>query len=316
MNPKVNYVLVGLFVLVMGVAIILTTLWLVTKGQAGNFQTFIAYTRESVAGLNPNAPVKYRGVDVGQVRSISLDPDNPERVRLLLDITEGVPVKQDTVAVIASRGFITGLTYIELKGGSLASPPLQGNPAEPYPEIATGPSLFNRLENALPDLLARFDSLLAQISASVEKVDSLLGVENRDRVADTLAHVEQITATLANGSGAITTTLDNLATASQHTVDATQRLPELTRTALAALESTRASLNEVSQAAGAVESMAGGIDSGMQHFSRGTLVRMDRALGELEGLIQTLERAARQVERDPGALVFGGREARPGPGER
>ncbi|MDE2089916.1 MAG: MCE family protein, partial [Gammaproteobacteria bacterium] len=114
METKVNYAVVGLFVLVLGAALIGIVLWL----SAGNFNrqayvTYYAYMQESVSGLNVNAPVKYHGVDVGRVRRIMLDPHDPARVRLVLDVVRGTPVKTDTVAMLAAQG-LTGIAYVEL----------------------------------------------------------------------------------------------------------------------------------------------------------------------------------------------------------
>ena len=103
MESKVNYTLVGLFVLVLGSALIGALVWLTAGRTAKVYDTYAAYMTESVSGLNLKAKVKYRGVDVGEVREIALDHDNPERVRLLLDIQRGTPVKVDTVAILATQ---------------------------------------------------------------------------------------------------------------------------------------------------------------------------------------------------------------------
>ena len=89
MDPRVNYTLVGLFVMGLGGALAVAIIWLSRGTEDKVYQTYVAYVYESVAGLNPRAPVKYRGVEVGQVRRISLDKNNPERVRLVLDIEKG-----------------------------------------------------------------------------------------------------------------------------------------------------------------------------------------------------------------------------------
>ena len=119
MDSKVNYTLVGLFVLVLGTALVAVGLWLGATRSEKDYVSYVAYVSESVSGLNTKAAVKYRGVDVGLVRDIALDRDNPERVRLLFDIVRGTPVKQDTVAVLATQG-ITGLAYIDGRGRQFA----------------------------------------------------------------------------------------------------------------------------------------------------------------------------------------------------
>ena len=82
-----NYPLVGLFVLVLGSALIAGMLWLASGGALQKtYDLYLAIEDESVAGLTLTSPVKYSGVDVGKVRDIRLDPGNPQRVNLLFAI--------------------------------------------------------------------------------------------------------------------------------------------------------------------------------------------------------------------------------------
>src|SRR5512137_1560401 len=135
METRVNRAVVGAFVLVLGAAGIAAVLWLgsgrLTQKEYG---TYLAYFTESVSGLNLHAPVKSRGVAVGSVREISLDPTNPERVRLLLEVEKGTPVKEDTVAILGVQG-LTGIAYIELSGGTRDSPMLREAPGDGAPVI-------------------------------------------------------------------------------------------------------------------------------------------------------------------------------------
>ena len=90
MEAKVNFVFVGVFVLVLSTALIAGVLWLSSgKYYRKSYDIYQTYMSESVAGLNLNAPVKYRGVDVGRVRTIALAPENVEQVQLTLDIERG-----------------------------------------------------------------------------------------------------------------------------------------------------------------------------------------------------------------------------------
>ena len=79
--------------LVLGALLIAGVLWLASGGTLQKkYDFYLAIVQESVAGLNLNAPVKYNGVDVGKVKNIQLDPENPERVKLIFAIVRGTPV--------------------------------------------------------------------------------------------------------------------------------------------------------------------------------------------------------------------------------
>lgn len=151
MEEKVNFAVVGLFVLVLSAALIGAVLWLSSGRSYGTtYDTYQIYMKESVAGLNLNAPVLYRGVEVGRVRKIALAPGNVEEVQVTLAIKSGTPIKVDTVAVLQTQG-LTGIAYVDLTGGGRNSQALQARDGEPYPVISTGPSLMVRLDASLID---------------------------------------------------------------------------------------------------------------------------------------------------------------------
>jgi phospholipid/cholesterol/gamma-HCH transport system substrate-binding protein len=123
MEPKVNYALVGAFVVLLGLTILGAILWLGKTDYRGIYDRYYVYTRESVAGLSVDSTVKYRGVDVGRVKEVILNPENAEEVRVTLDIVGGTPIKIDTQAVLVTQG-LTGLVTLNLTGGSREAPPL------------------------------------------------------------------------------------------------------------------------------------------------------------------------------------------------
>lgn len=174
MEEKVNLAIVGAFVLILGAALIGAVLWLssgVTYRKS--YDTYLIYMSESVSGLNLNAPVRYRGVEVGRVRNIVLAPDNVEQVQLTLAIASDTPVKVDTVAVLQTQG-LTGIAFVELTGGSRNAPPLEAKDGEPYPVIKTGPSLMVRLDASLIDAAqtlknaARLSEQLPQLAQRIQ----------------------------------------------------------------------------------------------------------------------------------------------------
>ena len=169
METKVNYAVVGIFVVVLGTAFVAAVLWLASGGGfQKSYGYYLALVNESVSGLNVNAPVKYRGVDVGKVSSIELDPENPEQVRLTFAIEEGTPIKEDTEAVLKTQG-LTGIAYVELSGGSRESPALRAAANERYPVIRTKPSLAARLENVLTSVLGNVDRTTASVNAMLSE---------------------------------------------------------------------------------------------------------------------------------------------------
>ena len=210
METKVNFAVVGAFVLLLGAALIGGVLWLSSeKSYRKSFDTYLVYMEESVSGLNPDAPVRYRGVQVGRVRHVALAPGNVEKVELALDIERGTPIKQDTVAVLRTQG-LTGIAHVELEGGTRDSPPLRALAGENYPVIPAGPSLLVRMEDAVTTLM---DSL----TRSTENMNALLDEGNRASLKQTLASLALVSRTLAARSEAIDAGVANAARTMENT---------------------------------------------------------------------------------------------------
>ncbi|MCK5480785.1 MAG: MCE family protein, partial [Gammaproteobacteria bacterium] len=158
MERQVNYAMVGLFVILLGAAWLGISLWLALGDFGANYTRYHVFMNESVSGLHQDAPVKYRGVEIGRVRDIDLNLLVPGQVQLTLDIEADIPIKEDTVAVLTVQG-VTGIAFVDLTGGSLESPILKAEDDQFYPTIKTGPSFFFRLDQAGSELIANLNVL-------------------------------------------------------------------------------------------------------------------------------------------------------------
>ncbi len=308
METKVNYALVGGFVLVLGAALIAGVLWLASGGGFREQPTlYLALIGESVAGLNLNAPVKYRGVDVGKVRAIQLAPDNPEQVRLVFAIDRGTPIKEDTEAVLKTQG-LTGIAYVELDGGTLASPPLRASAPDELPVIRTKPSLSARLENVLTTVLAKLDS-------TSDNVNKILSDENLASFKSTLADLSAVARTLAANQGSINAGLANAARTFDNSARVSAQLgPVIEQVGRSADAFARMS-NETATASANAGKTVDAVGADMKRFTGETLPELERLLGELNVLSASLRRLSGKVEGSPGGLLWGRRPVPPGPGE-
>jgi phospholipid/cholesterol/gamma-HCH transport system substrate-binding protein len=294
METKVNFTLVGAFVLLLSAALIGGILWLSSdKSYRTAFDTYVVYTKESVAGLSPDGWVGYRGVQVGRVRHIQLKRDNVEEVELTLDIQRGTPIKQDTVAELRSQG-LTGIAYIDLTGGTRGSPPLRALPGAPYPVIPTGPpSLLVRMDAALTTLV---DSL----TRSSDSLSTLLDKDNRAAVKQTLANLAAVSRTLAARSETIDAGVENAARTMENAARAMENAARLSR--------------EISEL---VERTRGGVEAFNRMSNEGAraMPEMRQLVSDLRELTGSLQRFSEQLERNPSVLVRGKPAAKTGPGE-
>lgn len=308
METKVNYALVGAFVLALGAALIAGVLWLASGGGFQEKPTlYLALVGESVAGLNVNAPVKYRGVDVGRVRAIRLDPENPEQVRLLFAIDRGTPIKEDTEAVLKTQG-LTGIAYVELDGGTVASPPLRASAPGELPVIRTKASLSARLENVLTTVLAKLD-------ATSETLNKILSDDNLSSFKSTLADLSAVARTLAANQAAIDSALANAARTFDNSARASAQLGPVVAQVGRSAEAFERMSNETATASASAGKTVDALGTDLQRFTGETLPELERLLGELNVLSASLRRLSEKIEGSPGGLLWGRRPVPPGPGE-
>jgi phospholipid/cholesterol/gamma-HCH transport system substrate-binding protein len=308
METKVNYIVVGAFVLLLGAVGVATVLWL-SSGGAGKkeYRTYLAYFDESVSGLSVHAPVKYRGVEVGLVRAIEIDTADSERVRVLLDVEAAAPVKEDTVAVLGVQG-LTGIAYLELGGGSRDSPRLVAKPGEPYPVIRTGPSLLRRLDTAATTLLADLDKTTARLS-------DVLDDDTRAALRGTVADLRAVTQALARRSGDVDAAVAAAARTLENTAQASAELGRLMERIGRSAEAVERMAGELAQAGASARVAVEGAGAGARRLGGESLPELERLVAEMRETAAALGRVSSELERNPNALLMGRPAVPPGPGE-
>jgi phospholipid/cholesterol/gamma-HCH transport system substrate-binding protein len=308
-GDNLRYTLVGLFVLLFGTGLIGATLWLSTQSEGRRYNTYLAYSAQSVAGLNVGSDVKYRGVQVGKVRNISLDPVDPQRVRLRLDIEQGVPVTQETTARLALKG-VTGIAYLELSGGNPNAPPLQPSGGSPYPVIMVGPSRLVRMETAITSVLSGLQSVAGNLGQLTQRMNQVLSDENQSRLTRLLVNLETFSELLASSRNR--DTVERLLANASRSSD---RLPGLLAQLEQVLEESRQMLQALSLNARRLGDAVAMGQQDVRGFLRDTDARVDVLLASLGQLVETLQRMADTLEQDPSRLLRGLPTVPPGPGE-
>ena len=300
--------LVGAFVLVLGAGLMGVVLWLASGGALQKrYDLYLAIETEPVAGLNLNAPVKYNGVDVGKVRTIQLDPANPEHVRLVFAIERGTPINQDTLAVLKTQG-LTGIAYVELEGGGRESAPLRASAPGQYPEIRTKPSLSARLENVLTSVLAKLDQTSNNINA-------MLSDDNRAAFTHALSDIAAVSHTLA----ARKTTLDAGIASAAQTFDNAARVTAQLGPVIEQISRSAQAVERMGNEAALASTSAGktvdSVGTDVKRLTAETVPELQRLLGELSVLSNSLRRLSDQTERNPAGLLLGHSPVPEGPGE-
>lgn len=298
MESRVPYAIVGVFVVVALTALVGLGLWLGADVDTRRYLPYRVLTTESVTGINRGSFVRYRGVVVGRVKGVTLV--DSERVAIDLDIVEGTPIKTDTKATISSQG-LTGLSYIELSGGSVEAPPLLPGPDGTPAVITAAPSLMRRLDVAL-------SQNLEQVAGVMQQLHKLLSDDNLANLTATMADARRFMAALAAQEKRI----DALAASFER---AAAQMPELAVDGRRTLNEAQALLGELQQTAAALREATVTAQEELQAARRRVQPEAVAALQRLESSLMRLERLSTSLEERPQRLLWGDPPERPGPGE-
>jgi phospholipid/cholesterol/gamma-HCH transport system substrate-binding protein len=307
MDSKVNYAIVGIFVITVSIALVASVLWLSVGIEKKNYQTYQVYIQESVSGLNRKASVKYRGVEVGYVRDVALVPYRPHEVRVLLDIEEGVQLKEDTSVVLSVQG-LTGLAHLELTGGSIDAPLLTRKNRQLFPEIKTKPSLLVRLDTAVFDLLENINNvsvtangflsylspemsnqLLANISALANAMNIFLSDNNQTAMTNILQNFEKVSHSLAAQT-------DNFDAGMSNLVESTENLSKMSEKVTSLLSQIEKNLVAVEDTSNAFTQIAGAIENTSNAFTK-TADSISDVAGSVEETTNAFTQTANSITR-------------------
>ena len=315
METRTSYVLVGVFLLAAAAGLIGFIIWSVKSDTATQYTIYRTYFTGSVSGLNEASDVRYRGIPIGQVTDIRIDPDNVERIRVTMRIVATTPIKEDSVASVEMQG-ITGVSYIQVSGGSHEAPALKPKGDQKYPVITAQRSQLEALFADAPELINRVIKL-------TDEVAKILNDENRTAISETLSNVRAMSENLSASSGQIAALIDDMgALAADLRVAAKDIRGGFARIETGALDlmsnadgeitgiggEARKMLSELSVASEELHGMIAENRKPIRDFSGDGLYDLSRMIVEMRGLVSSLTRIAHQLETDPSLYLFGGSE--------
>lgn len=300
MEFRVNYVVVGLFVLIITALTLATGLWLSAGFQNKSYNTYEILMYEPVSGLSEQAPVKFNGVQVGYIQSIDLNDLNPRQVILLAAIEAGTPITKSTVATLMSQG-ITGVTYIGLKARTPHADPLKKLPGEEYPIIPSAPSFLVELDSTLRDL----SSHLVEVTNSIERV---LSPANTKTFSNILTHTNNILKNLDSHSTEISNIIKNTDDLIQHVSKGSEDFPN----AMKQFNQTLVSLEQASDELSAFLSQGGYT---LRQWSNQFVPSTFSLLYQVSRLTSSLDVVASELKAQPSLLLYGNVNPPAGPGE-
>ena len=186
MEPRVRYIVVGLFALLTGLAGLGFTLWIQNKGSLRGRSELIVRFESAAPGLRTGAPVTFNGVRVGEVRRLAFDKTKLSAVDAHLAIDRDAPITAATQATLEAQGLL-GAVYVSLAGGGLDKPLDRAKGAPVI--VAQGATSLSQqarealdavkslvADNAAPlhDIVINAQSFAAALGRNSDRVDSIL----------------------------------------------------------------------------------------------------------------------------------------------
>ena len=319
METRSNQILVGSVVLGLIAALAVFIIWLSQVGD-GAEKPYDIFFQQSVEGLAKGSAVTFRGVPVGQIESINLEPASPQFIRVRISVRENTPVLQGTTATIRGVGF-TGVSQIQLD-------PPEPEPGQPrrqleeircpeenpqsecpygYPVIPTRPGALGQLLNTAPELLER-------VSTLTERLTELLSDRNQESIAGILDNLEEVSRSLADRSPEIAATLAEARVAIAQAGAAAEQIGRLAGTTEALVnEDGRPLINDLRHTIRAAEQSMRNLDAvigdarpGVQAFSNQTLPEVGLLIRDLRATTDSLREVSERLNQQGVGGIIGG----------
>ena len=303
METRAHHVLIGLVTVLVVAGAMLFGLWLTKSSVDSTFKDYEVVFNEAVSGLSRGSSVQYSGIKVGDVTSLRLDPNDPRRVLAQVRLSADTPIKEDTQAKLTLTG-ITGISFIQLSGGTPQSPELKGKDGK-LPVIIASPSPIARLLDDGSDLMTN-------INALVHNANALFSQDNVARLSNTLNNLEQTTGAFNDQRGDIREAIQQLAQVGKQAGAMLEQTSELMRNANGLLSnqgkqmfgSAEQAMQSLAQSTATINSLLNdnreAIDGGAQGFNQ-----LAPAIRELRDTLTSLKAISQRLEANPSGYLLG-----------
>ena len=309
METRASYILVGSFVLALVAGLLVFTAWIAKVQLDDSRETYRIYFTGSVTGLQQGSPVRYRGVPVGTVSDIRLDPDNVTRVRVTIQVQNGTPIMSDSIASLEVQG-ITGGAYVQISGGTVGGKHLTATDADGVLTIPSRPSSLTAVVDSAPQLVNRSLEVITRLG-------ELLNGENQKAIGEILDNARILSGELARAGAGLEETMAQ----ARQTLNGFEAVgPQLDRTLAQARETlatvdgsarqltgeTRELMRSLKRTSDTLNGLMAENREPVRDFTATGLYDLTLLISQLRDLSGQLSRVITRIENDPSNFLFGG----------
>lgn len=311
MENRSHALMTGIFTLVLLAAAILAGLWF-NRDRTERIPFQIA-TTQSIPGLNPQATVRYRGLEVGRVDDITFDPHATGQILIKMSVDKGSPITTTTFASLGYQG-VTGIAFIQLDDARTGSP-LLASSEQQVARIPLHPGLLDQLEKRGLAILDRTEHITSSLDLMInaenaKKITS--AVDNISKAADSFATIPAKLDPALDRLPAITAKFDrDLTTFGEATTSVTATAKSYEALA-ASLQGPNGAITRLNETVDRVGSSVSGVTSDLELQ---TLPHLTAMTDEAKLSLRAVKRTANSLSDRPQSILFGAPNATPGPGE-
>ena len=307
MENRSYALMTGVFTIALLVAAVLVGLWL--NRDRTELLPYEIVTTQSIPGLNPQATVRYRGLEVGRVDEIVFDPKVTGQILIRMSVEEGSPITTTTFASLGYQG-VTGIAFIQLDDDRTGSPLLKTDP-DHVGRIPLRPGLLDQLEK-------RGLAILEKTEQITESLSKMVGPENQQTIIGAFDSIGKAADAYAAIPQKLEPTLDRLPALSAKL----DRSLSSFDSAASSIDQTAANYNQLATRLQApdgplerINGAIGSLQAATNELELETLPHVVQMTDEARGALRAVKRTATSLSDRPQSILFGAPSAQPGPGE-
>ncbi len=322
MENKSHALAAGAFVLAVTALLIALGAWLMR--DTVEQRVFEISSKDGVTGLQPQAGVRYKGVLVGRVTSIGLDPQTRGHVLVRIAVNDAAPVTRTTFASLGFQG-VTGLAFVQLDDTAEGSPDLIAEDGKPA-RIPMRPGMISRLTEQGGNLLGQLEQASQRMNlllAQDNQKQLMVAVTQMGQAAASIGQLAQRTQQMISGQGGEgSPSLAQVAEQADATLKTIQATSErLGNSAVAVRDSANefrrmsARMNEPGGTLDRIARSADALATTSQAVTANLVPRLNRTTDETARAVRQVNRVVEAVGENPQSLLLGRGAPPPGPGE-
>ena len=309
MENKSHALIAGIFTVLLTIAVIFAVMWLNRDTQERT--PYVLTTSGSIAGLNVQAAVKYRGMEVGKVEAIEFDTVKPGQILVRVGILPGTPVTNATYAELGMQG-LTGLAFIQLDADEKIKDVKKVESSLPEPaRIAIRPSLFDRFS-------VSGEEMVFKASAAMTQINKLLDDGNQQILRQTMVNLQDAAKKIGQLTDEIQPAAKGIAALSgdgRRTLARADDMMGAVGKLAADIDNKLDAVDRLANSAEQIARTAEQVGHGVTAAELQTLPRLNTLLDDAARGIRTMDKVTEKSGDEPASVLFGAPPSAPGPGE-